>query len=841
MTSEYDVSSAEDSVDTVFYVSHPTPGYVHTSVGMGCVGKASGAGVIHVFSILPDESMELLGTALPLPSGDWGISRVFLGDGQYTFLAVWTDILGKEHFSDRIPFQVKLELPIPDISLPEPGSTHDSRVRVSGERGTRSATVEVFGDMSSDKFGSVVVSTNYPGKWGVDLNFPAGVNSIVARQIMNGRETKRSAARTFKVRPPKLDVRATPLPNNEMDFSGSGHKGAIVEITKVSGPGGQSLTVTVVNDKVRWVVTAKNWVPGDYTLSAIQKVSDGDGGWILSEPYQFTFTWALPSPTGVIYTEDYTPTFRGSGYNGATVELFNSDRVSKAAPDALVTGGGWSSQASTVWGPTLKREVHLRQRLGQVVSDDWVVLEVTIAPLAPVITRMIDNEYTPIFEGTCWAAAQVNLTFSDDPKVYPAVMMGGTWSYSRPTPFAVDITHTVTATQRWADQDSSPTFLSFSVNRTLPTPVFTAPGVNEEVGRDLLVEGTDGVAGGQVQLKDVQFGPLLGKSAFLTMDGSWSVALKGLEFREYRIAAVQVMGSRESTATDVHVFKVVVLPPVIEVPASEGAIARTAIISGTGMPFARVDVYLEGVAEPLLRGLLVNSEGRWRSDAVTLEIGHKALRARQTFEGRPSKDSPRQAFRVVPAAPFIETPVAVGQVGTQVVVSGFGYAGDEVAVAFSDEPDTMLGRPALVRNDRTWSVAVELNRPGGNYSLIAVQSRGEFHSSPSEDRPVVLGAYMPSVDVPAPGRWVSDPVGFAGQGQTGVGVLVSWYNPERVLAKEIVVTDEGWQSQASVRLPPGGHWVRFKQVIQRDVSWTHSDWAESARFEVVSSSPESKL
>jgi len=66
---------------------------------------------------------------------------------------------------------------------------------------------------------------------------------------------------------------------------------------------------------------------------------------------------------------------------------------------------------------------------------------------------------------------------------------------------------------------------------------------------------------------------------------------------------------------------------------------------------------------------------------------------------------------------------------------------------------------------------------------------------------------------------------------------VSWYNPERVLAMDIVVTDEGWQRQARLNFSPGGHWVRFKQTIQRDVS----DWAESARFEVVSSQSEAKL
>jgi hypothetical protein len=742
--------------------------------------------------------------------------------------------LGSHGYSDPMGFWV---LGAPAISAPAAISEQDQVFTLTGNNGLAGAKVEIFKDLTQTKVGGSGVLTS--ANWSVQVTVDPGSQSLVALQSHSGKQSSRGAPRSFKIRPPAFTAVNVESPTEtSVRFSGIGHTGAIVEITKKSGPGGQTLpSVTVVNGV--WQVDATNWSPGQYSFSATQKVSDNNSGWIVSTPYTFTCKWELPVPTNVRYTRDYAPIFSGNGYNGATVELFNPNRVDKAAPDVLVTGGGWSSQASTVWGPTLKREVHLRQRLGQVVSDGWVVLQVTIAPLAPVITEMIDNEYTPIFKGTCWAGALVNLKFSDDPKVYPAVVQSSTWTYTRPTPFEAEITHTVTVTQRAAGQDSPSTLLSFSVNRSLPTPVFTAPEVNEEVGRDLLVEGMDGVAGGQVQLKDAQFTGDLGKSAFLTMDGYWSVALQRLEFREYRVKAVQVMGSRESLPTDVHVFKVVVLPPVIEVPAPGEAIARTAIVSGVGMSGARVDVYLEGVAEPLLRDLLVNSAGHWRSEAVTLEIGHKALRARQTFEGRPSKDSPRQAFRVVPAAPSIETPVAVGQVGRQVVVSGFGYAGDEVVVAFGDEPDTVLGR-ALVRNDRTWSVAVELNRPGGNYSLIAVQSRGEFHSSPSEDRPVVLGSYRPSVDVPAPGRWVSDPVGFAGQGQTGTGVLVSWYNPERVLANDIVVTDEGWKSQAGLRFPPGGQWVRFKQVIHREVSWTYSDWAESARFEVVSSPPELK-
>lgn len=730
----------------------------------------------------------------------------------------------------------------PVITSPAPRSFQEMTFTLQGRGGEVGATVKAFTDLSVPPV-EVGESTELTGAdWTAPVTIakPGRVSLVVQQFKGTTQESKRSAPVDFNIRPPKLTgVTMTMLNNNTLKLSGDGYNGAGVEIAIESGPGGQLLgPVTVVNNN--WQLLATNWPPGQYIFLVTQKVSDDNGGWIESRALRFTYTWVMPKPFEVISSVDYRPTFSGKGHNGATVELFNPGGRSKAAPDVVVANGRWSSQAyEPPWGPTLRREVHLQQRLGQAVSG-WVVLSVTIAPLAPVITRMIDNETTPSFEGTCWTGAQVNLKFSDDQNVCPAVVVGGTWSYSRATPFEIDITHTLTATQRVGDQDSPPATWPFSVNRKLPTPMFTAPEYNEEVGRDLLVEGTCGVVGGQVQLRDVQFESDLGKSEILTMDGDWSVELKGLQFRPYQIKAVQVMGSRESKYSETHEFEVVVLPPVIEVPAPEGAIARTAIISGAGMPNARVDVYLEGSAEPLLRGLLVNPEGRWRSEAVTQEIGHKKIWARQTFEERLSKDSPHQAFRVVPAAPFIETPVAIEQVGTQVVVSGFGYVGDEVAVAFSDEPGTVLGR-ASVRNDRTWSVAVELNRPGGNYSLIAVQSRGEFHSSPSEDRPVVLGSYVPSVDVPAPGRWVSDPVGFAGQGKTGRGVLVSWFNPERVLAKEIVVTNEGWQGQTSLRLPPGGHWVRFKQVIHSEASWTESDWAESARFEVVSSQPKSKL
>lgn len=714
----------------------------------------------------------------------------------------------------------------------------DLDFQLSGAGGLANADVVAYLDLTDSPVGTGKVASN--GSWTAnvrDLN--PGTRTLTVVQKQSTHTSNRSVTKTFRIRPPKLTtITMTVLPGNVVRFSGSGYNGARVEITKVSGPGGQSLgPVTVVNNV--WQLNATNWLPGDYSFSATQKVADNNSGWIASTPYTFSYKWMLPLPTVEYRVEDYTPVFSGTGHNGATVVLYNPGGASKVAPDAPVNGGLWSSRAYEAWNPTAFREVHLHQIQGQAVSG-WVRPIVVIKLPPPVIHPIADNpadKYSPIFSGKVWPGGQVSLLFSDDATVYPAVRQGADWTFIRVKPFAIEITHQVKVTHTFDEQTSQGT-LAFSLARFLPKVAITEPQAGEEVGRDLQVEGTEGVAGAQVQVSDAQFGgPPLGKSDILTEDGPWSAMLKGLAFREYQINAIQVMGSAKSEASDTHEFEVVVLPPVIEVPAPEGAIPRVAIISGTGMPGALVDVYLKGSVQPLLRDLPVDNNGLWRSAAVVLDVGHKTLFARQTFVNQVSRPSPDQAFRVVPAAPTIETPVSVEQVGLHVVVSGFGYAGDEVTVAFSDAPQDVLGR-VFVRTSRTWSVAVELDRAGGLYSLIAVQSRGEFHSSPSADRPIVLGTYRPTIDVPAPGRCVSDSVRFSGLGLTGVGRLVSWYNPDRVLADDFVVTEGRWQSQAGIRLPLGINWAWFRQTIRTDdVFWVYSETVLSNYFEVIASPP----
>ncbi|MCL9803872.1 hypothetical protein M9827_27615, partial [Pseudomonas sp. AKS31] len=101
------------------------------------------------------------------------------------------------------------------------------------------------------------------------------------------------------------------------------------------------------------------------------------------------------------HTRDYRPVFSGKGYNGATVSFYHPGGDLKAAPDAVVSGGTWSSTAYEEWGPVKDREVHIQQCTEEHCSLNRVVLKVSIAPLPPTVDEPPREDLTPTFRGTC--------------------------------------------------------------------------------------------------------------------------------------------------------------------------------------------------------------------------------------------------------------------------------------------------------------------------------------------------------------------------------------------------------------------------------------------------------
>ncbi|SFH49381.1 hypothetical protein SAMN03159297_05575, partial [Pseudomonas sp. NFACC45] len=303
-------------------------------------------------------------------------------------------------------------------------ANQDMSFTVYGTKGKAGASVQVRLDVLGTPVGQGRVESN--GSWSAPVQVPPGTVSLVAEQTYQNVPSGLSTAQAFKVRPPKLTaVTVTTPTDTSVKFEGSGYTGATVQITVVSGPSVTAPAPAPVNGD-RWNTTATNWPFGSYSLRAIQRFPDGDNGWIDSLPYTFPVNLILPDPTDITYTAVYRPVFSGKGFNGATVKILNPDD-SPAAPEKTVSGGVWSSMASTEWGPTFKRKVKIKQFKDGQESPTWQEIEVSIPPQAPVMDAPVENGLSPNLSGTCWPGAVLTLTFSDSPTEHPVNNDNGTW------------------------------------------------------------------------------------------------------------------------------------------------------------------------------------------------------------------------------------------------------------------------------------------------------------------------------------------------------------------------------------------------------------------------------
>ncbi|SIR39164.1 hypothetical protein SAMN05216509_1967 [Pseudomonas sp. B10] len=702
-------------------------------------------------------------------------------------------------------------------------------------------------DVYSEQMGSNAVTVGWPdpvtGEWRREGTLSPGPHSIFGTHTVNGITSITSEPFGIRVRTGKPTVTYTQA-NETITFSGTGHFDeklrTEIEFTILESPA-DPMPVAPPNAQVQrngtWSTTVTGWKFGTYKINAVQKIRDNASGWIDSLPLTFEVKNILPDVSDVQFTNDYQPTFSGKGFNGATVNPRRPNSGDLEAPAVEVAGGRWSTKASTVWGPSFERQVHIKQYLDGHQSPNWFVLKVTIPPQAPGLNEPEDDGLSPRFSGTCWPGATVNIEYSDETGiVHKGIVSADTWQFRRDKEFALDITHTVTVTQVAAQQTSQPTSTTFVVRRAMVTPVITQPPDGSEVGRAVTVEGTMGMVGATLQLRDKQFDRPLGDPKILSQDGDWSIDLSLEQFRLYTFDAQQTMDGRPSLHSDEHELTVVLLPPEFLQPIQHGKLPRTALLKGTGMRGGVVDVCLQGLAEPLLSDVIVDWAGNWQAE-VTLPVGSKTIWARQSFMDesgklQESKDSEPLHFDVVPAAPFLETPIEGDAIGQQVVVCGFGVPGDTVTVtlvgATRSEPAS-----AIVQENRTWSVMLDTSPPdGGLYRLEAIASLDGFESFETL-RSVILGTFVPALDEPAPGRWVSHPVQFSGKGRPGVGAVVSWYNPDIQWLAQVPVVDEHWRGAATRALPLAGNWYRFRQTLTDAADGaTMSDWADSARFEV---------
>jgi hypothetical protein len=780
------------------------------------------------------------GTATVDSSGIWStVLTVDLPHRQFTFVAQQSLASGiLPGWSKPVTVSVRLW---PTISRDSDQEQAQAFI-LTGSDGLVGGTVEVFQDGGLTRYGTSAVLTGE--QWSASVVVPPGPVSLVAVNVRGDYRSGRSLPRGFKVRPAQLvNVKHEVLPDGSIRIFGTGYAGAMVVFTL---PGS---TVTPppdaqVLENGDWSTTATSWPYGNYNLQIVQKVGDGASGWIYSLPCDLKVEKKLPNVTDLDYTRDYQPTFSGRGNAGATVWLWRIDADEAVAPHVLLTTDGpWKSQVPAPWGPTLNRQVRIKQSGFVDQENEWLVLDVNIPPLAPGLNDPVENGLSPQLSGTCWWDAVVTLWYSDEDFGHNANVSNGQWTFRRDKPFAEDEVHTVTVTQFAGGQKSPAASTTFSVARPMLQPEITFPLSGSDVGRDVTISGSNGMLGASLQLWDRQVGDRLGDPTILHQDGAWSIELRNLTFRPYVIYAVQTLKNRPSLASELHALTVVVLPPQITQPAEMGRLPRCGKITGCGMPGATVQIFWVGASGPSLPDVEVGGDGHWEVEVELPVVGQKTIQALQIFRSEngseltSEKTEPR-AFDVVPAPPLIESPIEADHVGSSTVVSGFGVVGDTVTVTLNNAVAQAVHVHAIVRPDRTWSVTVDLSSfLGGHYVLEAVASLETFESFPAT-RPVVLGTFRPTLDEPAAGRWVSHPVVFAGQGRPGSGTVMSWYNPDVPWAELLPIADGRWRGEATKPLPQSGNWFQFWQILTGDPNGeTVSARVDSERFEVEPARP----
>ncbi|WP_339538590.1 hypothetical protein [Pseudomonas sp. RA_15y_Pfl2_54] len=778
-----------------------------------------------------DDHYDVLSEASVTASDSWKLAplKERIRSGELTVEVQYTHPNISHGYSRAVTF---VAVGVLEVLKPGPSSTQEPNFVLEGDNGVSGASISVYLDLTNSLVGSAVVPEKGSSWVASVADLPPGPISLVVEQDLGGVSSERSAPRAFRIRPPELEKPdVTLLPDTSLKFSGTGHfdQNLSTEIQFSASDSSLPLPPNIRVDGLgQWETAPVVWPLGSYKMKVIQKIADNANGWIESLPLEFEVHNNMPDITEASYTEEYLPVFSGEGYTGATVSLRFPD-TTEAARSVAVVNGKWSTPALVKWGPTNKREVHITQHLGDHPSQRPFILHVTIPPLAPGLDDPSEEGLEPIFSGTCWSEAVVKLRFSDDGSEYEADVEGERWAFQRTKAFEPGVLHRVTVTQIVVDVPSVPASKTFTVHRVMLQPLIVAPVSGSEVGYDVTIEGDNGMQGAMMQLHDSQMGGTLGAPLELLEEGKWSIELRDLELRHYFLHAQQILNGQESTNSAVHELKVVVPPPRFTTPIPGGKAPRTSKIAGTGRPGARVEVWLEGATEPLLTDIEVNASDSWEAE-VSLPVGNTTIWAFQTFvhNGTPQRSQPneRLRYKVVPAAPFIETPTADDHVGRRVVVSGFATPGDTVTVTLGSDQASVE-----VRENRTWSVTLKPGQNEGNHELEVVAAYEGFESD-SAKRTLQLATYLPTIEIPAPGRWVSNPVLFAGTGRQGVGVLVDPFNPDKTWAASIQV-DPDWQGLSDQALPLGGNWCRFK-LQPSDSDPLGSDWVASERFEIES-------
>lgn len=189
----------------------------------------------------------------------------------------------------------------------------------------------------------------------------------------------------------------------------------------------------------------------------------------------------ISSPSNNANVNDATPTITGTGENGATVTVKDSDGTVLCT--TTVANGTWGCDTLTLSEGTHTLNVQQTDAAGNVSAAAALTLSIdTIAPNAPIVTApgngSATNDATPTISGTGDANSSVTLVINGGSPIVVQTDGSGNWSYA-PTTDQTDGDYSVVVSQKdAAGNTSSTTSFTYTVDTVRPSVT-----VNKKVGQ----------------------------------------------------------------------------------------------------------------------------------------------------------------------------------------------------------------------------------------------------------------------------------------------------------------------------------------------------------------------
>ncbi len=768
-------------------------------------------------------------TAVVGPNGTW---EALFDQGYYPRGGLVRMTAGHRNRNDWSEEQSFKLLGAPPLTSHTANQQVERQITVGGTLADpfKAGRVSVYRDSTNTLLGGGDVAAS--GSWSAAIILNPGPDTVTASHVYSSVPSVRSVPVRLLVRPPQPTLESK-LVGGRVELSGTGYNGTGVRMDiHFSGDPTPYLDAVVSGGNWSKVIPA-DLLPGNYRFGGRQSVSDGGSGRIYSSDWilrEITVNIPTPIPTSVtVSVSGQRATFRGRGNqwrtNAVEVSIFSNGVVLANVPKANVqTSLNWETSATADLPPGNYAQLTARQRVNNQWSANSTVFSMTVAcPPPSFFEPVTPSGQRPRISGTAWPGSQVILRIPGKPDVPLTANNSGNFQRNAAEEWA-PATYTLTATAAFGGRTSTVASRTFTVKT--PQPGITT-AANAEVDLVPIIEGT-GYPGCWVVIYSNTTHQSIGAGA-VNQDKKWQVTLVDQVPGNLSFYAVQQEtrdSNNHSDRTTPRTVKVRVPKPRITVPVQNGRPARVSQFSGEGQFPGFVELSIKGQNTPLLKDIEVKADGTWQVQVTLPAGGPVTLEARQRQRGYAS-DALERVVTVVPAIPSVDTPRAGENLGRELRISGFGFAGDTILIyRRGSVSSTLTQTPVLA--DGTWSATVAHNLLATDGINVLASAGQGLNSALSPVVTYTLLGTRPSLTEPLSGDWVGVRPLFSGLATPGATITVaSWSNAADVLAPAAIAdTDGRWSVVGNKDLPEGP----MRVVVSQNFNGVRSEGFESARF-----------